>query len=93
LLALGLEVLALVARPLRPLRVLLVLAMAGAAALVSALEWPRRLFDLAVPSPAAVGWAAVVVAVAVPLLLVALAVAPRVARADDGVRLDVDQSA
>ena len=94
LLAIGLEVLALVARPLRPLRVLLVLAMAGAAALVSALPWSRQLFDLAVPSPTAVGWAAIVVAVAVPLLLVAVAAAPRVAPADnDGVRITADQDA
>ena len=91
LLAMGLEVLALVARPLR---VLLVLAMAGAAALVSALAWSRQLFDLAVPSPTVVGRAAVVVAVAVPLLLVAVAAARRVAPSgDDGVRITVDQEA
>ena len=77
LLALGLVVLVLVARPLRPLRVLLVAAMASGAVLVSAVPWSRQLFALAVPPLAAVAWAALVVAVAVPLLLAAVAAAPR----------------
>ncbi len=68
LLAIGLEVLCLVARPLRPLRVLLVLAMAGAAALVSTVPWSRHLFALALPSVTALGWVGLVVAFAVLLL-------------------------
>ncbi len=91
LLAVGLEVLALVARPFRPLRVLPVLAMAGAAALVSALAWSRQFFGLVVPTPTPVGWAALVVAGAVPLLLVAVSVPPRVVREDNDARVLADQ--
>ena len=83
LLAIGMAVLVLVAGPLRPLRRLLVAAMAGGAVLVSSGPWSRQLFALATPPPAAIGWAALVVAVAVPLLLVAVAAAPRLAPAGD----------
>ena len=79
LLVLGLVVLVLIARPLRPLRLLLVAALAGGGALVSAVPWSRQLFALAVPPSAAVAWAALVVAAAAPVLLAAVATAPRLA--------------
>jgi cation-transporting ATPase E len=77
LLALGLVVLTLVARPLRPLRVVLVLAMAGGAALVSAEAWSRRIFALGLPPRASVAWAALIVAVAALLLVAAVTLTPR----------------
>ncbi len=77
LLVLGLVVLLLVARPLTPLRVLLVAAMAGGAAIVSTVSWSRGFFALALPSPAHFWWALLVVTLGVPVLLAAVAMAPR----------------
>lgn len=83
LLMLALVVLVLVARPSSPLRVLLVAAMAGGAALVSAVPWGREFFALAVPPPARVGWSLVVVVAAVPLLLATVVAAQRLAPVEE----------
>lgn len=83
LLALGLVVLALIARPLHPPRLMLVAALAGGGALVSAVPWSRQLFALAVPPSAAVAWAALVVAASAPVLLAAVAATRRLAAVNE----------
>ncbi|MDA8358949.1 MAG: HAD-IC family P-type ATPase [Actinomycetota bacterium] len=86
LLVLGLVVLLMVARPLRPLRLLVVAVMAGGAVVVSGIQWFREVFALAVPPPAHMVWSLVVVAVAVPLLLAAVAAGSRLALGEGAAR-------
>lgn len=77
LLALGLVVLALAARPLRPVRALLVLAMVGGAVLAWVVPLSRRVFTLVAPPQDAVVAAVVVVAIAAPVLVVVVLAAVR----------------
>jgi cation-transporting ATPase E len=77
LLVVGLGVLVMVARPMTPARWVLVVAMAAAGLAVWLLPLGRRIFGLATPPPWAVVAALGVLAVALPVLVLALQAAGR----------------
>ena len=72
LMILGIAVLALVARPLTAVRALLVAAMALGGVLAWVVPFARHFFDLVAPPEKAVVTALVIVAVAIPLLALAV---------------------
>ena len=83
LVAIGLAVLVLVARPLNKAKAILVGCMAGGAVLIWSLPVSRRLFSLVWPPTAALWATAGIVLVAIPLLWIAVATGARLEERSD----------